>query len=67
VTAALPDLPDAHPTRHRRVGAVGIMRAAAGLVAVLIGTAALALREKLASFVSRGDGSEQRAPDAVER
>jgi hypothetical protein len=64
VTAALPDLPHPHRTRHRRVGAV---RAGAALVAALIGTAAVILRDKLASIVRRGDGGEAQAPDAAEK
>jgi hypothetical protein len=90
VTAALPDLPRLHRKRRRRVGAAAIVRAVAGLVAVLIerkrrrrastpammraiaglvsvliGTAAVILRNKLASIVSRGDGGEEQAPDGT--
>jgi hypothetical protein len=115
VTAALPDLPHVHSKRRRRVAAAAIvravaglvavlvdrkprrragsaaivravaglvavlverkqrhrarsaatMRAVAGLVAVLIGTAAVILRDKLASIVSRGDGGEEQAPDGT--
>jgi hypothetical protein len=90
MTAALPDLPRLHRKRRRRGGAAAIvravaglvailierkrrrrasaaaiMRAVAGLVAVLIGTAAVILRNKLASIVSRGDGGEEQAPDGT--
>jgi hypothetical protein len=61
VTAALPDLP--HP---RRVGAATIVSAVTGLVAVLIGIAAVIFRDKLISIVRRGDGGEEEAPDAAE-
>jgi hypothetical protein len=64
VTAALPDRPQPQRQRRRRVGAAAIVRAGAGLLAVLIGTAASRLRDKLASIVSRGDGGRQ-APDAA--
>jgi len=88
VTAALPDVPHVHRKRRRRVRAAAIMRAVAGLVAVLverkprrraggaairravaglvavlIGTAAVILRDKLASIVRRGGGGEEQAPD----
>jgi hypothetical protein len=36
VTAALPDLPHVHRKRRRRVGVAAIVRAVAGLVAVLV-------------------------------
>jgi hypothetical protein len=65
MTAALPDLPHLHRKRRRRVGTAAIVRAVAGLVAVLIGTAAVILRDKLASLVSRGDGGEEQAPDGT--
>jgi hypothetical protein len=82
VTAALRDLPHPHRKRHRRVGAAAMVRAVAGLVGVLIGTAAVIFRGKLMSIgrrrnggkeqaadvaeVSRGDGGEEQAPDAAE-
>jgi hypothetical protein len=63
VTDALPALPHRHRKRHRHVGATAIVSAVAGLLVVLIGTAAVMSRDKLASIVSRGD---QQAPDARE-
>jgi hypothetical protein len=115
VTAALPDLPRLHRKRRRRVGAAAIVRAVAGLVAVLIerkrrrrasaaaivravaglvavlverkrrrragggaivkvvaglaavliGTAAVILRDKLASIVRRGGAGEEQAPNGT--
>ena len=52
--------------RHRHVGAA-MVRAVAGLVAVLIGTVAVVMRDKVASIVGRGDGGEEQAPDAAEK
>jgi hypothetical protein len=57
VTAALPDLPHPHFKRHRRVGTAAILRAVVGLMAVLIGTAAVVLRNKMTSIVSGGHGA----------
>jgi hypothetical protein len=65
-TAALPDLPRPYRKQHRRVGAAAIVRAVAGLVVVLIGTAAVIFRGKLASIVSH-DGGEEQAPEAASR
>jgi hypothetical protein len=67
VTAALRDLPHVHRKRRGRVGAAAILRAVAGVVAVLIGTAAFILRDKLASMLSRGDGDEEQPPGAAEQ
>jgi hypothetical protein len=66
VTDALLAVPHPHRKRHRHVGAAAIVSAVAGLVAVLVGTAAVIFRDKLASIVSHGDGSEKHAPDAAE-
>jgi hypothetical protein len=70
VTATLPALPHPHKKRHRHAGAAAIVSAIAvsavvGLVAVLIGTAAVMSRDKLASIVSRGDRGEEQATDAA--
>jgi hypothetical protein len=46
VAAALPDVPHPHRKQHRRVGAAAIISAVAGLVAVLIGSAAVLMRAK---------------------
>jgi hypothetical protein len=68
VTAALPDhLPHPHRKRRRRVGSAAIMRAAAGLTAVLIGTAAVILRDKLRSTVRRGAAGEEQAPGSADQ
>jgi hypothetical protein len=65
-TAALPDLHHMHVhvphphlhRRQRRFGTTTMMRAVAGLVAVLVGTGGVILREKLAAmFRRRGGGS----------
>jgi hypothetical protein len=66
VTDALPDLPHAHRKRHRRMGAAAIVGAVAGLVVVIIGTAAVIFRKKPISRVSRGDGGGEQALDAAE-
>jgi|ERR1700756_1400036 hypothetical protein len=66
VVAALPDLPHLHRKRHRRRGAAAIVTAVAGLLVVLISTAAVIFRDKLMSIVRRGDGGEAQAPDAAE-
>ena len=61
VTDALPDLPHPHLKRHRRVGAAVITRAVVGLLALLIGTAVVILRNKLTFMVGSAP-----APDAAE-
>ncbi|MEA2303116.1 MAG: hypothetical protein QOH43_396 [Solirubrobacteraceae bacterium] len=66
VIAALPHLPLPHTKRHRRMSAGAIVRPLAGLMVLLIGTAAVVMRDKLASIVSRGDAGEKQAPDAAE-
>ena len=66
VTAALPGLPHSRRKAHRRVGPAAIVRAVAGLVVVLIGTAAVIFRDKLASIVSRGDRGEEQVLGAEE-
>jgi heme A synthase len=65
VTAALAALPHPHRKRQHHAGAAAIVSAVVGLVAVLIGTAAVMSREKLASIVSRGDRGEEQALDAT--
>jgi hypothetical protein len=65
VTAALPDLPHPHRKRRRRVGTAAIVSAVAGLMGVLVATAALISRKKRISSVSRGDGGGERTPDAA--
>jgi hypothetical protein len=67
VTAAVPDLRHPRGKRHRRVGAVAIVSAVAGLVAVLIGTAAVIFRKKPTSSMSRGDEGEEQTPAGSER
>jgi hypothetical protein len=67
VTGALPDLPHHHRSRHRRVSAALIGKAVAALAVVLIGSAAVMFRGKLASRVCRGDGGEEQAPAAEEQ
>ncbi|MCW3065727.1 MAG: hypothetical protein JWN32_2899 [Solirubrobacterales bacterium] len=66
VTDALLAVPHPHRKRHRHAGAAAIVAAVAGLVTVLIGTAAVIFRDKLASIVSHGDGVENHVPDAGE-
>jgi hypothetical protein len=65
LTGALPALPHPHKTRHLHVGAAAIVRA--GLVVVLIATAGIIFRDKLASIVSHGDGGEDQAPEGEEQ
>jgi hypothetical protein len=65
VTAGLPDMPH-YRKRQSRPGAAVIATAVAGLVAVLMGVAAVIFRDKLASIVSRGDGGEEQAPVAAQ-
>jgi hypothetical protein len=64
-TAALLAVPHPHRKRHLHVGTPAIVRAVAGLVAVLIGTAAVIFRDKLASIVNHGDAGDEQAPDAA--
>jgi hypothetical protein len=66
VTAALPGLRHSHQKAHRRVGPAAITRAVAGLVVVLIGTAVVIFRDKLASIVSRGHRGEEQVLGAEE-
>lgn len=63
VASALPALPHPHRKRRRRVGAAAILRAVAGLVAVLVGTAAVMFRDRLTSMVTRGQDGEEPASD----
>ena len=71
-TAALPDLHHMHvphPHLHRqrrRFGTAAVVRAVAGLLAVLVGTGGVILREKLMSMVRRGRGGagEEAASDS---
>lgn len=65
VTDALRDLPLPHTKPQRRVDPAVIVGAVAGLVALLMGIAAFIFRDKLASFVSRGDVGEAQALDAA--
>jgi hypothetical protein len=67
VTALLPDLPHLHRKRHRRMGGTAIVSAVAGLAVVLIGTAAVIFRAKLASVVSHGHAGEQQPPNTPEK
>jgi hypothetical protein len=67
LTGALPALPHLHKSRHLHVGAAAIVRA--GLVAMLIATAGIIFRGKLASIARRsngGEGAEEQAPEAGE-
>jgi hypothetical protein len=45
VIAALPHLPLPHTKRHRRMSAGAIVRPLAGLMVLLIGTAAVVMRD----------------------
>jgi hypothetical protein len=67
VTAALPALPGPHRKRRRRVATAPIVSAAAGLVAVLVGIAAVVFRNRPVAAGSHGDGGEEQASGATER
>jgi hypothetical protein len=67
VTAALPALPGPHRKRRRRVATAPIVGAAAGLVVVLVGIAAVVFRSRLVAAGCHGDGGEEQASDATER